>query len=67
MAQKERIGTIDESSMFGYDKKGNTPNPPASAAASGLKEVDSSPAYWFVGLIGVLLFSRVIWEYAGKS
>jgi len=67
MAQKERIGTIDEASMFGYDKLGATPNPPASAAASGLKQVDSSPAYWFVALIGVLFFSRVLWEYAGRS
>lgn len=67
MAQKERIGTIDETSMFGFDKKGATPNPTAAAAASGLQTVDSSPAYWFVALIGVLFFSRVIWEYAGRS
>jgi hypothetical protein len=64
MAAKERIGTIDETMMFGFDKNGPTPNPTAASAASGLQQTDSSPAYWFLALIGILFFSRVMWEYA---
>jgi len=58
----ERPGTIDSTSMFGYDTKGKVAKPTAASAASGLKQADSAPAIWFVALVGILVVLRVVWE-----
>ncbi len=57
------LGTISRAEMFGYENP-TVKEPQASAAASGLTESQSLPAFWFVGLIGALFLLRLIWERA---
>jgi hypothetical protein len=64
MANEKQLGTIQETTMFGPDYKHGAGTPSAAAASSGLRQADNSSAYWLVGLIGILLVVRLVWERA---
>jgi len=58
---KDQPGTISRYQLF-PDEKGAPQAPSPAAAASGLRQADNSSALWLVGLIGVLVAVRWIWE-----
>jgi hypothetical protein len=59
---RENLGTIPSDALFGFSSPGARDRP--SAAATGLRKPDISPALWFCALIGVLVLFRYVWESA---
>jgi hypothetical protein len=57
---KQDLGTIPAAALFGYSHASGKDAP--SATATGLRKPDILPALWFVGLIGVLVLFRLVWE-----
>ncbi len=57
-------GTIPGADLHGYNR---VKRPSPVAEASGLPDLGSRPAFWLLGLVGVLLAIRFVWERAEKA
>ena len=55
-------GTVRYSEVYGRTAQAARPKPPAVNVASGPPDGNVRPATMFLGLIGLLIIVRLIWE-----
>lgn len=55
-------GTIRHSEVYGRTFGTSRPKPPAVNEASGPPDADAKPAIMFLGMVGLLIVWRFLWE-----